>query len=104
MVGHVYGTTGATFRCLDLKSGELKFSERSVGKGATLHADGLFYLRSEGGPIALIKATPEGMEEKGRFEQPDRSSQRAWPHPVIANGRLYLRDQDVLLRYDLRAE
>jgi len=38
----------------------------------------------------------------GRFEQPDRSTRNSWPHPVIANGRLYLRDQDVLLCYDVR--
>ena len=102
--GHVYGSSGSTFRCLDLKSGELSFNERSAGKGATLYADGRFYLRSETGPVALIKATPKGLEEKGRFKQPDRSRHRAWPHPVVANGKLYLRDQDILLCYDVRAK
>ena len=100
---HVFGSSGGTFRCLDLESGELSFNERSVGKGATVYADGHFYLRSEKGPVALIKATTDGYTETGRLVQPDRSDQQAWPHPVIANGKLYLRDQGILLCYDVRA-
>ena len=102
--GHVYGSTGGTFRCLNLKSGELAYVGRSAGKGATVYADGHLYLRSESGPVALIEATPEGLREKGRFDQPDRSDKKAWPHPVIANGKLYLRDQGVLLCYDVNEE
>lgn len=59
---------------------------------------------SERGTIALIEATPDGYQEKGRFDQPDRSSQNSWPHPVIAGGRLYIRDQDLLLCYDVQAK
>ena len=101
--GHVYGSSGGTFRCLELTSGELKYTARSVGKGATIYAEGHLYLRSETGPVALIEATPSAYREVSRFDQPDRSSDRAWPHPVIANGKLYLRDQDILLCYDIRA-
>lgn len=100
--GYVYGSSGGTFRCLDITTGELSFGERSVGKGATVYADGHLILRSESGPVALIKATPDSLQEVSRFEQPRRSSERAWPHPVVANGKLYLRDQDILLVYDLR--
>ena len=98
---HVFGSTDGTFRCIDLVSGELSFKERSVGKGAVVLADGHFYLRSESGPVALLQATTEGYKEVGRFDQPDRSDQRAWAHPVVANGKLYLRDQDILLCYDV---
>jgi len=52
--------------------------------------------------VALIEATPSGYKEKGRFNQPDRSKQNSWAHPVIANGKLYLRDMDVLLCYDVK--
>ena len=100
--GHIYGSSGGTFRCLDLASGELAYAGRSAGKGATVYADGHLYLRSEAGPIALIEATPTELLEKSRFDQPDRSEEKAWPHPVIANGKLYLRDQDVLLCYDVQ--
>ena len=65
-------------------------------------ADGQLYLRSEAGTVALVEATPHGYHEKGTFEQPDRSNENAWPHPVIAGGKLYLRDQDTLLCYDVR--
>ena len=102
--GYVYGSTGGTFRCVDIKTGELAFQGRSVGKGATVYADGNFILRAEKGPVALIKATPQGLEEISSFEQPDRSERNAWAHPVVANGKLYLRDQDILLCYDLRAK
>ncbi|MDG2391133.1 MAG: PQQ-like beta-propeller repeat protein [Planctomycetaceae bacterium] len=102
--GHVFGSTNGAFRCLDLSSGELAFEGRSVGKGATIYADGYLYLRAEKGPVALIKATSKGLEEVSRFDQPDRSKRNAWAHPVVANGKLYLRDQDILLCYDISAK
>ena len=100
--GHVYGSTGGTFRCIELKSGNEIFKERRAGKGSTLYAGDRFILRSEKGPVALIKATPKGMTEISKFEQPNRSEYKAWPHPVVANGNLYLRDQDILLCYKIR--
>ena len=65
-------------------------------------ADGMLFCRSENGPISLVEATPEGFKLKGRFDQPDRSDKNSWPHLVIANGVMYVRDQDVLLAYDVR--
>ena len=56
------------------------------------------------GPISLVEATPAGFRLHGRFKQPDRSNREAWPHLVIANGMMYVRDQDVLLCYDVRAK
>ena len=95
--------------CQDLKTGKEVWTKDKggPGKGSLTYADGHFYLRGEGSPsvVALIEATPKGYEEKGRFTQPDRSKgHAAWPHPVIANGKLYLRDQDVLLCYNVKAE
>ena len=77
-----------------------------MGKGSLTYADGHLYLRSEGskGTVALVEATPAGYKEKSRFNQPDRSDKNSWPHPVIANGKLYLRDQDILLSYDVKAK
>ena len=64
----------------------------------------IFVLRGEDkGTVALIDASPDGYVERGRFEQTDRSRNKAWPHPVIAGGKLYLRDEDVLLCYRLKA-
>ncbi len=100
----VYGTTEAGLVCLDFKTGQKKWDDRSVGKGSITAADGRLYVRSENGPIALVEATPDGYKEKGRFDQPDRSKNKAWPHPVIAGGRLFLRDSDILLCYDIKAK
>ena len=101
---HVYASSGPIIVCLELATGEVAWEERSVGKGSLTYADGHLYLRSEQGPIALIEANPNEYVEKGRFDQPDRSSRSSWAHPVIANGRLYLRDQDNLFVYDLKPQ
>ena len=91
--------------CQDLATGELKWAEKKqVGKGSVVYADGLLVLRSESkGTVGLIKATPDGYEEMGRFVQPDFGKPKTWPHPVIAGKKLYLRDQDILLCYDVAA-
>ena len=52
--------------------------------------------------MVLLTASSAGYAEKGRFKQPERAQEKAWPHPTIANGKLYLRDQDVLLCYDVK--
>ncbi len=93
--------------CQDFKTGEIVWSTKdNLGKGSLTFADGHLYLRHEEGPgtLALIEATPSGYKETGRFDPPDRSKQHSWPHPVVAGGRLYIRDQDVLLCYDVKAK
>ena len=52
--------------------------------------------------ITLVEATPEGYREKGRFMQPERSSLPAWTSPVLAGGRLYVRDVGTLWCYDVK--
>jgi outer membrane protein assembly factor BamB len=98
----LYGFDGSNLTCLNFKTGEVAWSDRSVGKGSVTCADGHLYVRSESGPVALVEATPARYVEKSRFEQPDRSSEPTWAHPVVAGGRLYLRDQDLLFCYDVR--
>jgi outer membrane protein assembly factor BamB len=102
---HVFGhADGRGWVCVELNSGKVLWRHRSVGKGSIVGADGHLYLRSEdgNGTVALVEAAPDGYREKGRFDQPERSNKNSWAHPVVAGGRLYLRDQDVLLCYDLR--
>lgn len=102
---HIYGTSGNMLVCMELITGKVAWKDRSVGKGAVSYADGHLYVRSEGGDgtLALVEATPQAYREKGRCDQPDRSNFNAWPQPVIAGGKLYVRDQDVLLCYDVTA-
>ncbi len=101
---YLYGADEGALTCLEYKTGQVKWADGKPGKCSLLYADGMLYARNEGGPITLVEATPEGCRVKGQFNQPDRSDKNAWPHPVIANGMLYIRDQDVLLCYDVRAE
>ena len=101
------GNGGGALICLDFKTGEVLWDERSAGratKGSIALADGRIYYRTEEGPILLIEPSRKEYVERGRFEQPDRSKAPAWSHPVIANGKLYVRDQDVLLCYDIKAK
>lgn len=98
----LYGTGGAALVCLDFKTGAVKWKERSVGKGSVMAADGHLYVRGEQGTVALVALSPDGYKEKGRFQQPFRSRFRAFCHPVVAGGRLYLRDEDILLCYDVK--
>lgn len=100
--GYLYGCDEGVLTCLDLRSGKPAWQTRnSVGKGSIVMADGKLIHRSEQGPIALVAATPRGYQELGRFEQPQRSNRSAWAYPVVAGGKLYIRDWDKLLVYDI---
>jgi outer membrane protein assembly factor BamB len=99
---HVYGTTNGGLMCVSFKDGKVAWQTRGVGKGSVTYADGHIYHRGENGGVALVEATPTGYKQKGRFTQPERSSQKAWPHPVIAGGKLYLRDWDALFCYEIK--
>ena len=90
--------------CLEWKTGKVIWRPGrgpGLGSAAVLYADGHLYLRYENGTMALIKATPNKYEVRAKFTEPS-SLGKAWAHPVIANGRLYLRDQDVLLCFDVK--
>ena len=102
MGDYVYGSSGSTLACLELKTGKEMWRERSAGKGSIVVVDGKIILRAEKGPIALVELNPKAYKEISRFDQPDRSRAKAWPHPVVSNGILYIRDQGILLAYDLR--
>jgi outer membrane protein assembly factor BamB len=104
---HLYGySDGKGLVCQDFKTGEIVWAEKEkIKKGAVSFADGMLYCREEdSGRMILVVATPDGYQEKGQFAQPDRAKDKAWPHPTIANGKLYLRDQDLLLGYDVKGK
>ena len=79
-----------------------------MGAGALLYADGRLYVHAESGEVGLVEATPRAYVEHGRFkppEGPERAGpmEKAWAYPVLAGGRLYLRDHGALWCYDVRA-
>ncbi len=103
----LYATTGKSMQCLDFATGQVKWEAPSLGAAALCYADGNLYLHGENGAVALVEATSEGYNEKGRFnppDQPKRANQleKAWAYPVVANGRLYIRDHGNLWCYEIR--
>jgi outer membrane protein assembly factor BamB len=105
---NVYGySDGKGWTCQNFKTGQAVWQDKEhLDKGSLTCADGRLYLRLEegAGTVALIEPTPTGYKEHGRFNQPDRTDKNSWTHPVIANGKLYIRDQDLLLCYDIKAK
>ena len=99
--GYVYGSNGDMLSCVKLKTCEPAWRERGM-KGSVVYVDKKIVFRNEQGPVVLLAADSGEYKELGRFEQPERSNRPAWSHPVIADGKLYLRDQDKLLVYNLK--
>ena len=90
--------------CLEMATGKFMWGPniRNAGmsSAAVVYADGRLYYRYENGKVILIEATPEAYREHGSFDIPDVRGP-SWPHPVVAGGRLYLREQDNLFAYDV---
>ena len=90
--------------CVDLKTGEVEWISKKApggGSAAVVYADGHFYFRYEDGVVALIEANPKQFVLKGTFETATKNG-KGWPHPAIADGKLYMRDQGTLLCYTIR--
>jgi hypothetical protein len=108
---HVYGySDGKGWICQDVMSGKTTwaYQARDFGKGSLTSADGRLYCYTEdGGKVALVDADPNNKwHVAGRFTIPQRSKlngpNKTWTHPVVANGRLYLRDQNLIFCYQVK--
>jgi len=99
---HLYGYSSQILTCMNFETGAVAWQDRAVGKGQVIAAEGLLYLLSEGGVVGLAEVTPEGYRERSRFSIPN-GEYPTWTLPVVANGRLYLREQDTLYAYDISA-
>ncbi len=103
---YIYGGHGQNAgdpTCLELRTGKIAWQARAPGRGsaAVLSADGMLYFRYDNGVVALIPADPSGCRVVSTFQEPPIPGP-AWPHPVIADGRLYLRRNETVLCYDVR--
>ena len=104
----LYGATAKALLCVDFATGNVKWEDRALGAASVCCADGCLYLHGENGEVALVAATPDGYREKGRFTPADaprhsNAMEKAWVYPVVANGRLYIRDLGLLWCYDVKA-
>ena len=101
--GHLYGTkVRGEWVCLDLKTGKPTYTAKGIGKGSLTYAEGMLYCYSERGAVGLVKATPKAHEVVSRFQIPKGGRGPAWAHPVVCNGRLYLRHGQFLYCYDIQ--
>jgi outer membrane protein assembly factor BamB len=115
---HIYGhSENLGWVCQEFKKGNLAWRDKvqlECTSGAITAADGRLYLFSDEGEAVLLEASPKGWKEHGRFTIPQKSNAPAdrptsrgagiWTQPVVANGRLYLRDQELLFCFDVKAK
>jgi outer membrane protein assembly factor BamB len=105
---YLYGTTGDAMLCSEFTTGEIKWKERALGAASLCYADGHLYVHGENGEVGLVEATPDGYREKGRFSPNDQPAhpntmEKAWAYPVVAEGRLYIRDNGAMWCYSVGA-
>lgn len=104
--GYLYGSShgncgGGQWVCLDFKTGEVKYQDKGIGKGSVTYADGMLYTLNENGGVGLVPASPEGHRVVSRFSLPPGGEGSTWAHPVVCDGRLYIRHGDFLYAYDV---
>lgn len=88
----------------DWETGKTKYEHKDLTTGAAIYADNRLYVQDERGQVALLKPTPQGFETMGQFQLTDRRARDAWAHPVLLDGRLYLRFHDTLWCYDVKLQ
>lgn len=95
--GHIYGFDNSVLKCIDAATGEEKWKESGFGHGSLILADGHLVVLSERGKLSLVEATPAGYREKGSSQV---LSGKCWTAPTLADGRLYLRNEEEMLALD----
>ena len=105
---HIFGGHGSNNglpTCLEFETGKIAWKKRGPGTGSAsvVAADGHLYFHYQDGVIALIEANAEDYRLKGTFNLPSAGGD-SWSHPVIAHGKLFLREQGDLSAYNLRSE
>ena len=90
--------------CADLMTGKVQWKSRGAGKDSAsiVAADDHLYVHYADGTMSLVKASPTALEEVSHFEVPGSGDRPSWSHPVILDGKLYVREGDVILCYDVR--
>ena len=105
--GYVYGTSdlnsGGNWICLNLKTGEVAGEIAGVGEGSIAYADGMLYCYGENGMVGLTKASPTDFRLISSFRV-GKPNDEHWAHPVVADGRLYIRHGKALMAYDIKAD
>lgn len=101
--GYIYGSgdKAREWRCVNWETGEETYVDKTIGKGVTIYADGLLYCYSDRGELALVEANPKEFKVISQTKVELGTAQH-WAHPVINNGRLFVRHGDVLIAYKIK--
>ncbi|WP_254512192.1 outer membrane protein assembly factor BamB family protein [Anatilimnocola floriformis] len=99
----MYSNGGGALICMNFATGDIAWQNRASGKGSLCVADGMLYLLGEGHELALAEVNTEKYVEHGKFKL-DGHGKPAWAHPIVTGGRMYIRDQESLRVYDVRAK
>ena len=101
--GYLYGSgdVGREWRCVDWKTGAEKYADKTIAKGTLIYADGMLYCYSERGELALVEATPAGFKIASQTKV-ELGTDQHWAHPVIDNGKLYMRHGNTLIAYKIK--
>ena len=106
--GHLYGSchmnNNARWVCLEWLTGRQLWAEHPRNKGSLTYADGMLYTMNERGRVTLVPAVPKAYSVAGEFSIPEGGEGPTWAHPVVCDGRLYIRHGDYLYVYDVRSE
>jgi outer membrane protein assembly factor BamB len=108
--GYLYGLADNDHRqrywaCVEWETGKTMYRHNVMPNqrfGAITYADGMLYVLNDRGTVDLVPATPAGFKPVSQFELPDRKGNDYWAHPIVCNGRLYLRHDDRIYAYDIR--
>ena len=102
--GYLYGCghNNPSLTCLEMATGKVMWTTKEIKQGAVVYADGMLYVYEgpKEGVVSLVKAVPTGFERTGKFEVKEGTDNH-WAHPVVANGRLYIRHGEALIAYDV---
>jgi len=107
MNGVLFGSwyrTNSGFGCIDANTGKELYRTRELAMGSMIHANGRLYYLSQQGVMALLKADAKGYEITGKFRLLEERKEDVWTHPVVLDGRMYLRYHDRLWCYDVRGK
>lgn len=99
--GLLFGFDNATLKCVDAATGTQKWAARGFGKGSVIEADGLLFILSDDGRMALAEKTGEAFRQISSFQA---LTGKTWTAPTVAAGRLYARDFDEIVAYDIQAK
>ena len=101
--GYLYGSgdKAREWRCVNWETGKETYAEKTIGKGVTIYADGMLYCYSDRGELALVDANSKNFKVVSQTKVELGTAQH-WAHPVINNGRLFVRHGDVLIAYKIK--